>query len=373
MTDTNIQSTGVVGAGLMGRDVAAMLAAAGFDVTLVDVDDDALDAAARYHETTVPGLADAVPDAETPIRPRLAYERDVSALTGAGFVVEAVPERLPLKRRVLSDLEAVLDRSAVVGTNTSSLTAGDVAADLAHRERVVLFHFANPAIDRSLVEVGGDDATEASIETAVAVGEAIGKEPVVLDRERRANGLSRLSAAIKCAATWEALAADPAAIDRGAVALGFPKGPFELMDGIGLDVHVATVENLAGEYGDRFAPPPSMRARMDAMVEAGRLGRKTGEGFFEWADGRPVRPDVEEPHDVTPVVAALVDEAHRIVADGVADRERVDAILRRGGGGDAGPFELGELLGYDFLRATLEERHAETGAAIYEPAPSFPE
>jgi len=360
--------TGVVGAGVMGRDIAGLLANAGNSVTLVDVDPEALAAARSYHRTELPGaLADADLGPHGTPADRVAYDTDLDALADARFVVEAVPERLALKRQLLADLDSVLEPDAVVGTNTSSLTPSAIAADLPHPERVVLFHFANPAIPRDVVEISGDEASEAARDLAVETAETIGKHPVVLGAEYRANGLSRLSASIKCAATWELLVASPAAIDGAAQAIGFERGPLEFIDLIGLDVHLATVDNLAEAYGDRYAPPPESRERMERMREAGKLGMKTGEGFFEWDGEECLVPDTDEPYDVTPVVAALVNEAHRLVEDDVADAETVDDILKRGSGGDIGPFDIEAMLGAEYLRETLARRHEETGAGVYDP------
>lgn len=363
-----IETTGVVGAGLMGKDIAGMLANAGYTVVLVDVDPDALEEAREFHESKLEDeLREAGISKEPSPADRITYETDLSALEGAEFVVEAVPEDLELKRDIMSSLEEVLDEDAVIGTNTSSLTAGEVAEGTEHPERVVLFHFANPAIQRDIVEISGDDASEEALETARRVGEAIEKEPFRLGSEHRANCLSRLSASIKCSATWELLEAEPAEIDTAAARVGFDRGPLELIDLIGLDVHLDTVDNLAVEYGDRYAPPDEVRERMETMVEDGRLGKKTGEGFFVWEGDRAVVPEPDEPHDLMPVLAALVNEAHRLVEDGVGDEETVNEILKRGGDSEMGPFDVEETFGSDFLRETLEERHEETGASVYEP------
>ncbi|WP_216086548.1 3-hydroxyacyl-CoA dehydrogenase [Halovivax ruber] len=352
----------------MGRDIAALLATAGYRVTLVDVDADALTDAQSYHRSNVAdSLADAGYEPPDDLAARISYDTELDALADATFVVEAVPEDLGLKRDLVGSLADVLDDDAIVATNTSSLTPGDIAADVVDPSRVVLFHFANPAIPRDLVEIAGDDAADRALETAAAVATAIGKRPIRLEREYRANGLSRLSASIKCAATWELRDASPAAIDTAATAVGFAQGPLELIDRIGLDVHLATVENLEDAYGDRYAPPPAARERMASMIEDGRLGKKTGEGFFEWVDGQAVVPDPEESHDVAPILAALVNEGHRLVDDGVADADAIDEILRRGSAGDVGPFDVESMLGRDFLRDTLSERYAETGAGVYEP------
>lgn len=361
-------TTGVVGAGLMGRDIAGLLANAEYQVTLVDVDSDALDDARAYHESELGDelRAGGIEVAGTPAD-RISYETDLSALSDAGFVVEAVPERLGLKRDVMATLEDVLAPEATIGTNTSSLTPGDIAAEMDHPQRVVLFHFANPALRRDMVEISGDEASDAALETALEMAEAIDRKPIRLQREYRANGLSRLSASIKCAATWELLDAEPAAIDVAATNVGFDRGPLELIDLIGLDVHLATVDNLTAVYGDRYAPPPAVRERMEEMVDAGRLGKKTGEGFFEWDGQHCSVPTPDEPHDIQPVLAALVNEAHRLVDDGVADEETVDEILKRGGDSEIGPFDLEEMFGRKVLRETLESRYAETGGAVYDP------
>lgn len=366
--------TGVVGAGVMGRDITGLLANAGYPVTLVDVDESALEDARTDLRGRIPDALDAAGLRErSDLESAVTTTTDTAELAGAEFVVEAVPERLDLKHTVVADLETVLDEDAVVGTNTSSLTPGDVAAEAAHPERVVLFHFANPAIPRDIVEISGDSATDAAIERAATVGEAIGKHPVHLRRERRGNGLSRLSAAIKCAATWELTRADPAEIDSAAKAIGFDRGPVEFIDLIGVDVHLHTVDNLTEEYGDHFAPPPDVRERMERMVAENRLGKKTGKGFLDWAGGEAVLPDVNSDYDVTPVVAALVNEAHLMVADGIADRETINDILKRGSGGPVGPFDVESMLGADHLRAVLEARHDETGADVFRPAESLGE
>ncbi|WP_440992205.1 3-hydroxyacyl-CoA dehydrogenase NAD-binding domain-containing protein [Haloarchaeobius baliensis] len=370
--DGGTRRTGVVGAGVMGRDIAALLANGGHEVVLVDVDPDALAAAEAYLESDAAGaLADAglaADDVADALTDRIGYATDLDALADCGFVVEAISESLAAKRGLLAELERVLAPDAVVGTNTSSLTASAVADEAEHPERVVLFHFANPAIPRDVVEINGEAASEDALALAGSVARDMGKTPFRLGTERRANGLSRLSAAIKCAGTWELLDADAAAIEVGAQNMGFPRGPLAFIDLIGIDIHLATVDNLAVEYGGRFDPPESVRERMESMVADGRAGAKDGEGFFVWQDGEAVLPDVESPHDVQPIVAALVNEAHRMVGDGVADRETLNEILKRGSGGAIGPFDIEGMVGGDVLRDVLESRYAETGAGVFEPA-----
>lgn len=358
----------------MGRQLAGLLAYAGEEVTVIDVDEDALAACRAYHRTSLRADLERAgyrPDAD--LCERLSYAETIeqASLTADAFCLEAVTEALDTKRQVVQALEAATSSKALLGTNTSSLTAREIADGMAHPERLVLFHFANPPLERDLVEIAGDQASPRSLERAAAIASAIDHWSIVLERERRGNGLSRLSAAVKCAGTWELTRSSPAAIESAARAVGFDVGPIALIDSIGIDVHLATIDNLAVEHGDRFEPPASVRSDMASMVADGRLGRKTGAGFFEWEDGDADVPDPTDSAEITPIVAALVNEAHAMVADGITDRAGIDEILRRGSGGDLGPFDLESMFGPRSLLDVLEERHAATDAAIYEPTPSL--
>lgn len=358
----------------MGQELAGLLASAGHEVTVIDVDEAALDAARDYHRTSLMSDLRAAgyrPTEDLVERFTYAESIEQASLESVEFGIEAVTERLEIKQQVVQDLEEAMSEQAVIGTNTSSLTAREVGVGMNHPERLVLFHFANPAIERDLVEIAGERASSRSLERAQSFASAIDHWSIILDRERRGNGLSRLSAAVKCAGTWELTRSSPEAIESAARAVGFDAGPIALIDSIGIDVHLATVDNLAVEYGSRFAAPASVRADMESMVEEGRLGRKTGEGFFEWTDHGPTLPDTAETADITPVIAALVNEAHAMVSDGITDREGIDEILTRGSGGDLGPFDLESMFGAAYLCDVLEERYEATGGDIYSPTPSL--
>jgi enoyl-CoA hydratase/3-hydroxyacyl-CoA dehydrogenase len=106
---------------------------------------------------------------------------------------------------------------------------------------------------------------------------------------------------------------------------------------------------------------------MEKMVEANRLGKKTGEGFFQWDDETCQRPTPDDPHDATPILAALVNEAHRLVDDGVGDEAPVSEVLKRGADSNVGPFDLADIFARESLRVTLEARYEKTGVGVYEP------
>jgi 3-hydroxybutyryl-CoA dehydrogenase len=290
MTAVETRSITVVGAGTMGRGIAQVGAQTGFRVRLTDVDRAALDAAmVRIRE----GLERAVERgkleaaARDAALARLAAEPDLAAATaGADLVIEAVPERLDLKREILGKVAAAAP-GALLASNTSSLSIADIASGLPDPSRVIGMHFFNPVPAMKLCEVvhHAGSAPDA-VAQARAVAEQMGKTAVVV-RDAPGFASSRLGIALGMEAIRmvEEQVASPADIDA-AMKLGYghPMGPLELTDLVGLDVRLAIAEYLASQLGPRFEPPALIRR----MVENGALGAKAGQGFYRWKDGRRV-------------------------------------------------------------------------------------
>lgn len=281
----------VLGAGTMGRDIAHVCAVAGHEVTLRDVDESVLGEARDHVASNLDGsverekLTEAERDAALD---RLTTATDLDALAGAELAVEAVPEDIDLKHAVLSEADPVLADDALVGTNTSSLSVTSVMDCLDDPGRGVGLHFFNPAYIMGLVEVVlGERTSDTTRETAESFVADIGKEAVtVTDTPGFAS--SRLGVALGCEAMRmvESGVAAPADIDA-AMELGYrhPMGPLELTDVVGLDVRLDILEYLREELGERFKPPQVLKRK----VRAGKLGKKTGEGFYVWEDGEPVK------------------------------------------------------------------------------------
>jgi 3-hydroxybutyryl-CoA dehydrogenase len=209
------------------------------------------------------------------------------ACSGADLVIEAVPEDMALKLEVLKPLLDVLGPHALIGTNTSSLSITELGARLGVPERTVGLHFFNPPAVMELVEVvRGLSTSEATITRAVDFAKSLGKTPIVV-RDVPGFATSRLGVILGAEAMrmLEMGVASAEDIDRG-MELGYrhPMGPLKLTDLVGLDVRLAILDHLTKEIGDQFRPPPILRA----MVRAGKLGKKTGEGFYNWVDGQPV-------------------------------------------------------------------------------------
>jgi 3-hydroxybutyryl-CoA dehydrogenase len=276
----------VVGAGTMGLGIAYVAAGAGHTVELVEVDRDrAAGASARldslWDRAVQRGRLTA--DEAAANRERLTLRSSLAELAPAPeVIVEAVPERLDLKRAVLREAAAL--RPALLGSNTSSIPIGELAAGLDRPESFLGLHFFNPVWAMALLEIVVGPATaEETTTAAVALAGRLGKDPVVV-RDMPGFATSRLGVtlgleAIRMVADGVAGTAD---IDK-AMVLGYrhPVGPLELTDLVGLDVRLDIARTLQAAYGDRFAPPPLLVE----MVADGRLGKKSGQGFYRWEDG----------------------------------------------------------------------------------------
>jgi 3-hydroxybutyryl-CoA dehydrogenase len=276
---------GVLGGGRMGAGIAHAFALAASRVTIVERDDASADAAsARVWESlrrsVERGATDRPLDA---LAAAVSAGTDAAVFADADLVVEAVPEDRDLKLDGLRRVEAVLPATAVLASNTSSISIDALAAALERPDRFLGLHFFNPVPASALVEVVVGSATAPDVRAA-AEGwvAALGKRAVVV-RDAPGFASSRLGVALALEAIRmvEEGVAEPADIDA-AMELGYrhPVGPLRTTDIVGLDVRLGIAEELAATLGERFAPPQLLRD----LVAAGRLGRKSGRGFYEWSD-----------------------------------------------------------------------------------------
>ena len=281
-----IDTIAVLGAGTMGHGIAHVAALAGATVRLYDIDAPAVERGlaaivANMDKGVARGkLAQAARDAALP---RIVGATDLAAaVTGADLVVEAVPEKLALKQSLFAAAEPHLADDAILGTNTSSLSIARIASAVQRPERVLGLHFFNPVHIMALLEIVVHAGTApAVLDRCRAWGEAIGKQCITVN-DAPGFATSRLGVclgmeAIRMVEQGVASAED---IDT-AMVLGYrhPIGPLKLTDLVGVDVRMHIGEYLAKELGNpAFEPPPLMRA----MVAEGRLGKKTGRGFYDW-------------------------------------------------------------------------------------------
>jgi len=275
----------------MGHGIAQVSAMGGHTVTLRDIEmelvSDGIDAIrSNLREGVDRGK---VTEAEMEAAlDNVSGETDLStAVSGSDVVVEAVPEDMELKKDVLGEAEDAVGADVVLATNTSSLSVTELGSALDRPGRLVGLHFFNPVHIMSLVEVVvGERTSDRTRSFATEFVESIGKTPVEI-RDTPGFASSRLGVALGVEAVRmvETGVASPRDIDT-AMELGYnhPMGPLELTDVVGLDVRLDILEHLRTELGERFKPPQLLKRK----VRAGKLGRKSGEGFYVWEDGEAV-------------------------------------------------------------------------------------
>ena len=277
------ERVGVIGGGRMGAGIAHAFLMVGAVVAVVERDAAAATAArGRIADHVRRSLERGAAGEEDVLRARLDVGADAEMLAESRLVVEAVPEDRDLKRDALRRAEASAP-SAVLATNTSSISVDDLARDLQRPECFLGLHFFNPVPASQLVEIVVGGATDPDlVDAARGWVDAIGKVPIVV-RDSPGFASSRLGVALGLEAIRmvEEGVASPADIDT-AMERGYrhPVGPLRTTDLVGLDVRLGIAEELHAQLGDRFAPPQLLRH----MVAEGRLGRKTGRGFYEWSE-----------------------------------------------------------------------------------------
>jgi 3-hydroxybutyryl-CoA dehydrogenase len=384
---SDVATIGVLGAGTMGTGIAQVSAEAGLEVLLHDPMPGAVEAAIErvggFLERKV-AKGELSADDATNARSRIRPAGSPEAVAQADLVVEAIPEELDLKRDAFRRLDAAAPPQTTLATNTSSLSIARIAAATSHPERVVGMHFFNPVPLMGLVEViAGPMTAEGTIDRVALTARRLGKTPVVatdtpgfiVNRVARPYYLEALRILGEGGAGVDEIDAAMRGID-------FPMGPFELIDAIGADVNLAVSVSVHEQFfGEpRFRPHPIQRR----LVDAGRLGRKTGGGFYEYADGgrggvwagvtrrtagAPGVARQDAAHIQARILAAIVNEAAHAAADGVATPVAIDTAMRLGTNWPEGPLAWGERIGLASVVHTLDALHALMPDGRYGVAP----
>jgi len=280
-----IRRVGVVGLGTMGSGIAQLCVEAGLETVARDVDAGRVEVA---RERISHFLGRKVDKGELEGQARdaalgqLTLTTELADLAECDLVVEAVFEELELKRAVFAELERLCTPGAILATNTSALPVGSIAAELERPERAVGLHFFNPAPLMTLVEVVRAERTaDDVVDAAVAFAERLGRQPIRCgDTPGFVVNRVLIPLLNDCVRVLDEAGVTPADLDRAlTLGAGWPLGPCALLDLVGIDVHVHASDSLREALGEeRLAPPP----RLLAMRDAGKLGRKSGEGFFRY-------------------------------------------------------------------------------------------
>ncbi|WP_119728875.1 3-hydroxyacyl-CoA dehydrogenase family protein [Thermomonospora amylolytica] len=378
MSGGSFSKVGVVGLGTMGAGIAEVLARGGLAVVGIEINDEALERG-RGHLDRSTGRAvkrGKLTEAEQrEILDRITLSTAFADLADCDLVIEAVPERLDLKRRVFAELDQVCRKDAVLATNTSSLSVTEIATSTARPSQIVGVHFFNPAPVMKLVEVIGTVLTEpAAIARVADLVRSLGKTPVTVgDRAGFVANRLLFGYLNQAAAMYESGHATLADIDTAMkVGAGLPMGPFTLMDLIGLDTCLEVLEAIYRESRDRrHAPAPVLRE----LVTAGLLGRKTGRGFYPYdsaTEEAAPEPSAEVPQPLVGVVGsgplamaivarcARAGSQVRYVAGTENKTESAHAVLEGSLGADelarvTGGSELGSLADCDLVIEAVAE------------------
>ncbi len=281
----------VLGTGTMGQGIAQISALAGYVTHLHDVDSGRIDKAVEAVKHLTDRLVSKgkmLNEARSEMIGLLVATPDLArAAEGVDLVIEAVPEVMNLKVEILSKVKLFAPEHAIFASNTSSLSITEIGQRLGIGPRTIGLHFFNPPPVMELLEIVRSlDTDDDTLATCLGVAKRLGKTPIVV-RDMPGFATSRLGVAIGAEAMrmLETGVASIIDIDR-AMELGYrhPMGPLKLTDLVGLDVRLAILEHLHKEVGEQFRPPVILRQ----MVRAGRLGKKTGEGFYRWTETGPV-------------------------------------------------------------------------------------
>jgi 3-hydroxyacyl-CoA dehydrogenase/enoyl-CoA hydratase/3-hydroxybutyryl-CoA epimerase len=333
------QRVHVIGAGTMGADIAAWCVISGMEVSLQDVSADAVDKALGRAKSLFKKRLRGGSEVDAAMA-RLYADVKGEHVPRADVVIEAIVEKLDIKQKVLSAAEARMKTGALLSTNTSSLPIEQIAAGLADPGRLVGVHFFNPVPQMPLVEVvKGPGSREDVVRQGCAFVTAIGKFPLIT-KSTPGFLVNRVLGPYMFEAMKRVEEGQPKEkVDAAAEAFGMPMGPIELADTVGLDIcaHVAEV----------LGSPAPANSELARLVAAGKLGKKTNAGFYNWVNGKPEKAaggyDKDELERLgRELVKPLIDECEKCLAEGVvSDADHVDAGVIFGTG--FAPFRGGPL------------------------------
>nr|MDO8079305.1 3-hydroxyacyl-CoA dehydrogenase [Candidatus Freyarchaeota archaeon] len=371
-----VRRTAVIGAGTMGADLSLLLALSDFDVIVSDKSKEVLDKLGEKQRKTMDEIraAGITPKTYDAVQKKITTTINLADINDVDFVLEAVAEDLDVKRSLFKELDDKLPMYVVFATNTSSLRVSDIAKGLKGATRLGGMHFSNPPILSPLVEVvKGEKTSEETIRTISWVAEKMGKTPVVLRKDVNGMVLDRVLMSAGTEVLWAIQKGEvtPEEIEAAHRSIGFPVGFPVGTDLIGLDIMLAMSKNYHRVYGERMHVPEKM---LEARIKEGKLGKKSGQGFFDWSKGDPVIDmKLAGKFDSMRTIAVTTNEAFWLMKDGVADAETINKIIMLGFRAPVGLSELADAIGLDKLLEVLRKRYKETRLEVYKPCPLFVE
>lgn len=374
----DIKNISVIGAGEMGHNIAQVALMAGYNVTLADIKQEFIDKGVKEITNGIKKLESKgkLEASSDEVLNRLSTTTsNAEAASEADFVIEAVIEKMDIKKQVFEELDQNAPEHCILATNTSTMSISEIATATNRQDKVIGMHFFNPPILMRLIEIiYGDKSSDESIEVGMKLGESLpclkGDRFIAkVLKDRPGFIVNRLNAPVQIYMSWMF---DKAAeegiswnkIDADAKGL-MPMGPCELMDYTGIDTVYHTMNYYAETLSEDFKPGKILTE----MYEEGKLGKKTGEGFYEWPEEG--RPDIDKSEkaglfDVQNSMAIMLNEGCRILKEGVTDSYKIIDKANMAGMNTPGPFGPGKR-SYEKWAKKLEELAEKTGKDYLKP------
>ncbi|MCD6280857.1 MAG: 3-hydroxyacyl-CoA dehydrogenase family protein [Deltaproteobacteria bacterium] len=374
----DVKKIAVIGAGDMGNGIAEVAILAGYEVAMRDIEQRFVD---RGVDTIKKSLAklvqknkiteDASNGALARLRPLVDLEE---AVKDADFIIEAVPEIMDLKKSVFKDLDRLSPKHAILATNTSNMSITEIASATNREDKVVGMHFFNPAILMKLVEViKGEKTSDETVHITYDISEKFGKVPVIVKKDSPGFIYNRVNAptSLLISKIMDAGSPTPEEFDAAFKAI-MPMTPFELADYVGLDVAYHSLKYFSEVLSPEYKPSKVLEEKVNAK----ELGKKTGKGFYDWSSGRPNidTSKATKEFDINHLIALQVNEATKLLEEGVVDDPKViDLAMANGGGAGIGPFTLAKSIGYETLVKKCEELADKFKVEVFRPTKTMRE
>lgn len=373
-----VKEVTVVGAGIMGHGIAEVLALSGYKVNLADTFKEALEKGKQSIEKSLERLVKSGKideEKKKNVMGSIIFGSEIGKIVHTSdMVIEAVPEVLDIKANVFSELDRHCKPGAILASNTSNIKITDLAKATKRPDKVVGIHFFNPPVLMKLVEViKNPETSEDTFQTALDLVRKTGKTPIRVMKDSAGFVVNRINApeSLFFCLVLDQKVARPEEVDAFAKSQGLPMGPYELMDYVGLDTVVHSLnyyaKELSADYGKcRIFPD---------MLEKGLLGAKSGKGFYDWSSGKAAIPKAEptDKLELMDVLAVEVNEAVKVLEEGISTPEEVETGVRLGMNRPFGPITVAKGLTNSEIKRKLEDLQKRFSVDLFAPARSIRE
>ncbi|NAY81782.1 MAG: NAD(P)-binding domain-containing protein [Thaumarchaeota archaeon] len=373
-----VKKVTVIGAGEMGHGIAEIFLLNGYEVTIVDIKEEALQKAKQLIQESLNKFAQKgkikVEDVAK-IMGKLSTSTNLEeSVKGSDIIIEAVPEKIEIKADVLGRASKAAKPNAIIGTNTSNIKITELSQYVNGPWRFLGTHFFNPPVLMKLVElVKGEKTDDKVLDDVYNFMKTLGKEPIKVMKDTPGFIVNRISAPellFFCLLADQKLA-KPEEIDAFAKEQGLPMGPYELMDYVGLDVVydslVYFAKTISSDYGKCKT--------IGELVKQGKLGKKSGYGFYEWSEGKAKIPKASATDKVNllDVLVLEVNEAVKLIEEGVATPEDIETAVKLGLNRPFGPITVAKSLTNNEVKTKLQELYQKFSCEVFKPAKSIEE